>query len=446
MQFHADQDPDPETTTAETAPGEREGFEESPASQPEQEPEADTVAEPEADGVGEPEPVAWAEAPAEPEASTVAEPEADGVGEPEPESVAEPEPERVAEPEPDAGPEPEGVTGAESDAPVEPEPEIVNEPEPDAPAGEPEAAAGDEPEPGAEPEARAEHEPEPGSEPDAPAEPTTVAELIAATLRGAGVRLAFTVPGESFLPVLDALEAAGIRIVATRHEGAAAFAAEAYGQLTGRPAACLGTRIVGAANLAIGIHTARADSTPMFALVGQVERRHRGREAFQESDLVGGIGSLAKWAGEIDDPLTAAATLEAAVHAVLEGRPGPALIALPEDVLSPPDPAGHPGAHRAAAPGCTVGVGRPGGSPFPRGRGAACHPGRGRCAPRAVLQRPRPVRGAPPRPGDRDLAAWRRDPQRSSAVSRDDRLRQPRPGPRPPGGRRRHPRPGFAPQ
>ncbi len=147
------------------------------------------------------------------------------------------------------------------------------------------------------------------------------------------MRIAFTVPGESFLPVLDALQAAGIRVVATRHEGGAAFAAEAYGQLTGRPAACLGTRAVGAANLAIGIHTATADSTPMFVLVGQVDRSVRGREAFQEVDLVGTIGRLAKWAGEIDDPATAAATLEAAVRATVEGRPGPALLALPEDVL-----------------------------------------------------------------------------------------------------------------
>jgi acetolactate synthase I/II/III large subunit len=170
--------------------------------------------------------------------------------------------------------------------------------------------------------------------------PTTVAELVAATLRAAGVRMAFTVPGESFLPVLDALAAAGIRVVATRHEGAAAFAAEAYGQLTGRPAACLGTRIVGAANLAIGIHTATADSTPMFVLVGQVDRGLRGREAFQEVDLVGTIGALAKWAGEIDDPATAAATLEAAVRATVEGRPGPALLSLPEDVLDLPLPEG----------------------------------------------------------------------------------------------------------
>ena len=177
---------------------------------------------------------------------------------------------------------------------------------------------------------------EAGSAADAvaePALPSTVAELIAATLRAAGVRIAFTVPGESFLPVLDALQAAGIRVVATRHEGGAAFAAEAYGQLTGRPAACLGTRAVGAANLAIGIHTATADSTPMFVLVGQVDRGVRGREAFQEVDLVGTIGRLAKWAGEIDDPATAAATLEAAVRATVEGRPGPALLALPEDVL-----------------------------------------------------------------------------------------------------------------
>jgi acetolactate synthase I/II/III large subunit len=184
---------------------------------------------------------------------------------------------------------------------------------------------------------QAEGEPEAARTPE-PAAPTTVAELVAATLRAAGVRLAFTVPGESFLPVLDALQAAGIRLVATRHEGAAAFAAEAYGQLTGRPAACLGTRAVGAANLAIGIHTATADSTPMFVLVGQVDRGLRGREAFQEVDLVGTIGRLAKWAGEVDDPATAADTLETAVRATVEGRPGPALLSFPEDVLDLPLP------------------------------------------------------------------------------------------------------------
>lgn len=189
-------------------------------------------------------------------------------------------------------------------------------------------------------EADAAHEADAGA-PAHPA-PTTVAELIAATLRSAGVRVAFTVPGESFLPVLDALHAAGIRIVATRHEGAAAMAAEAYGQLTGRPAVCLGTRAVGASNLAVGIHTASADSTPMFVLVGQVRTAHRGHEAFQEVDLPGTIGKLARWAGEIDDASTAGAVLETAVRHALGGRPGPVLLALPEDVLEMALPEGTP--------------------------------------------------------------------------------------------------------
>jgi acetolactate synthase-1/2/3 large subunit len=182
-----------------------------------------------------------------------------------------------------------------------------------------------------------------GTEPEAPVAaaegPRTVGRLIADALRGAGVRYAFTVPGESFLGLLDALGAAGIRVVATRHEGAAAFMAEAHGQLTGRPAACLGTRAVGAANLAIGIHTARQDSTPMFALVGQVETAHRGHEAFQEIDQVATIGGLAKWAAEprtVDDVAPAVAE---AVRQALGGRPGPVLLSLPEDLLDRSVPA-----------------------------------------------------------------------------------------------------------
>jgi acetolactate synthase-1/2/3 large subunit len=208
--------------------------------------------------------------------------------------------------------------------------DVSDEPDPEAGGG----AAGDQ---------SGEHDAEAAAEREHAAAvpaPKTVAELVAATLRAAGVRLAFTVPGESFLTVLDALHAQGIRIVATRHEGAAAMAAEAYGQLTGRPAVCLGTRAVGTANLAIGIHTATADSTPMFVLAGGVERAHLGREAFQEADLVRTIGGLAKWAGVVADAETAAATLEAAAHAVLEGRPGPALLVLPEDVLDEPLPEG----------------------------------------------------------------------------------------------------------
>jgi acetolactate synthase I/II/III large subunit len=176
-------------------------------------------------------------------------------------------------------------------------------------------------------------EPAPEEVAPTPSGPRTVGRLVADALRTAGVRYAFTVPGESFLGLLDALGDAGIRVVATRHEGGAAFMAEAHGNLTGRPAACLGTRAVGSANLAIGIHTARQDSTPMFALVGQVERAHRGHEAFQEIDQVGTIGGLAKWAAEPTDAAEAAAVLREALRQVMGGRPGPVLLSLPEDLL-----------------------------------------------------------------------------------------------------------------
>ncbi|MFL5680973.1 MAG: thiamine pyrophosphate-dependent enzyme [Chloroflexota bacterium] len=171
-------------------------------------------------------------------------------------------------------------------------------------------------------------------EPAAPSSgPRTVGRFIADALRAAGVRHAFTVPGESFLGLLDGLTGAGIRVVATRHEGAAAFMAEAHGQLTGRPAACLATRAVGAANLAIGIHTARQNSTPMFVLIGQVERAVRGREAFQEVDQVGSFGRLAKWAAEPTTVEDVRAAVEEGIRQALGGRPGPVLISLPEDLL-----------------------------------------------------------------------------------------------------------------
>ncbi len=147
------------------------------------------------------------------------------------------------------------------------------------------------------------------------------------------MRYAFTVPGESFLGLLDAFADAGIRVVATRHEGGAAFMAEAHGQLTGRPAASLGTRAVGSANLAIGIHTARQDSSPMFALVGQVERAFQGREAFQEIDQVATIGGLAKWAAEPRQAADVPGVMAQAVREALSGRPGPVLLSLPEDLL-----------------------------------------------------------------------------------------------------------------
>ncbi len=170
--------------------------------------------------------------------------------------------------------------------------------------------------------------------PDAPVDaPVTVGRMIADALRRAGVRWAFMVPGESFLGLIDGLIGAGIHVVAARHEGAAAFMAEAHAQLTGRPAACLGTRAVGAANLSIGIHTATADSSPMFALIGQVERGSRGREGFQEVDLATTIGGLAKWAAEPRDVEGAVAATARAISEAVSGRPGPVVLALSEDLL-----------------------------------------------------------------------------------------------------------------
>ena len=198
----------------------------------------------------------------------------------------------------------------------------ADEPAADEPTDEPTDEAADEPV----------AEPAPG--------PVTVGRMVADALRRAGVRWAFTVPGESFLGLIDGLEAAGIHVVATRHEGAAAFMAEAHAQLTGRPAACLATRAVGASNLSIGIHTAFADSSPMFALVGQVERAARGREGFQEVDLVETIGGLAKWAAEPRDVAEAVAAVGMAVTEATMGRPGPVLLSIAEELLDLEVPAG----------------------------------------------------------------------------------------------------------
>ncbi len=172
--------------------------------------------------------------------------------------------------------------------------------------------------------------------------------LVDALVEG-GVRHAFTVPGESFLGVLDALHDAPIRTIATRHEGGAAFMAEGYGQLTGRPAVCLATRAVGAANLAIGLHTAAANSTPLLAIIGQVPRANRGREAFQEVDQVATFGRLCKAAVEVDEPGRLAAETARLLAASRSGRPGPVLLAVPEDVIEAEAPPVAPEAARAEA-------------------------------------------------------------------------------------------------
>jgi acetolactate synthase-1/2/3 large subunit len=166
--------------------------------------------------------------------------------------------------------------------------------------------------------------------------PRTGGRAVVDALESAGIELVFTVPGESFLGLLDALHDSPIRTIATRHEGGASFMAEACGQLTGRPQACLATRAPGAANLAIGLHTARQDSTPLIAIVGQVPRPFRGWEAFQEVDLVGAFGGLCKRAAEGDDPDELEALTRELLKVATEGRPGPVLLAVPEDVFDAP--------------------------------------------------------------------------------------------------------------
>jgi acetolactate synthase-1/2/3 large subunit len=157
-----------------------------------------------------------------------------------------------------------------------------------------------------------------------------------------GVDTVFGVPGESFLAVLDGLhEHRGrIRFVACRQEGGAAFMAEATGKLSGRPGVCIVTRGPGASNAAIGLHTAFQDSTPMLLLVGQVGADHRDREAFQEVDYrqMFGPGTLgmAKWVAEVHDGERLPEYLARAFHVAMQGRPGPVVLALPEDMLTAP--------------------------------------------------------------------------------------------------------------
>jgi acetolactate synthase I/II/III large subunit len=149
-----------------------------------------------------------------------------------------------------------------------------------------------------------------------------------------GVELAFCLPGESYLPVLDALYDSPIRLVTCRHEQGASNAAEAVGKLTGRPGVCLVTRGPGATQAAVGVHTAKQDSSPMLLLVGQVPRAFRGREAWQELDYARVFGGIAKAAWELDDVERIPEHMEEAFSVALSGRPGPVVLALPEDVLA----------------------------------------------------------------------------------------------------------------
>lgn len=161
----------------------------------------------------------------------------------------------------------------------------------------------------------------------------TGGQLIVKCLEAQGCKRIFCVPGESYLAVLDALHDSPIDVINTRHEGAAAMMADADGKMTGRPGICMVTRGPGATNAAAGIHIAKQDSTPMIMFVGQIGRDMRGREAFQEVDYRQTFGDLAKWVEEIDNPARIPEIINHAYHIAMSGRPGPVVLALPEDML-----------------------------------------------------------------------------------------------------------------
>ena len=159
--------------------------------------------------------------------------------------------------------------------------------------------------------------------------------ILADALLAQGVRHAFGVPGESYLPVLDGLhDAQGkLQFVVCRQEGGASYMAEACGKLTGEPGVLFVTRGPGAANGAIGVHTAFQDSTPMVVFIGQVPNDFAEREAFQEMDYRRMYGQMAKWVAQIDRVERIPEYVSRAFHTAMAGRPGPVVLALPEDTL-----------------------------------------------------------------------------------------------------------------
>ncbi len=161
----------------------------------------------------------------------------------------------------------------------------------------------------------------------------TAAEVLVDQLQIHGVQHVFCVPGESYLAVLDAFHDSALSVTVCRQEGGAAMMAEAIGKVTGRPGVCFVTRGPGATNASIGIHIARQDSTPLVMFVGQVARDMREREAFQELDYRAVFGSMTKWATEIDDPARVPEIVSRAFHTAANGRPGPVVVAIPEDML-----------------------------------------------------------------------------------------------------------------
>ena len=181
----------------------------------------------------------------------------------------------------------------------------------------------------------------------------TGGRVLIDALRVHGVDTVFCVPGESFLAALDALHDArdAIATITCRHEGGAANMAEAYGKLTGRPGIVMVTRGPGACHAAIGLHNAAQDSTPMVLFIGQVERGHSEREAFQEIEYRRFLEPLCKWVVQIDDPARIPELVSQAFHRACSGRPGPVAVALPEDMLVEETDVADAGPYTAVAPG-----------------------------------------------------------------------------------------------
>ncbi|MQA98242.1 MAG: thiamine pyrophosphate-binding protein [Streptosporangiales bacterium] len=176
----------------------------------------------------------------------------------------------------------------------------------------------------------------------APVAPT-VAEAVVALLAEAGVRRYYTVPGESFLGLLDAVEQdERLRLISTRHESGASFMAEADARMTGVPAVAMGSRGPGAANLSIGVHTAHYDGTPMIVLLGQVESENIGRGAFQEVDLTAFFAPITKWSATASTVEEVAGLVAQGLEIATTGRPGPVAISVPADFWEAPAPAAPP--------------------------------------------------------------------------------------------------------
>lgn len=162
----------------------------------------------------------------------------------------------------------------------------------------------------------------------------TGGEMLVDQLMIQGVNFAYCVPGESYLAVLDALYETDIKLITCRNEGGASMMAESYGKLTNRPGICFVTRGPGLMNALVGIHVAQQDSTPLIVFVGQIERKMRGRDAFQEVDYRTLLSDHVKWVTEIDDPARIPELIGRAFHIATSGRAGPVVIVLPEDMLT----------------------------------------------------------------------------------------------------------------